>query len=416
MKKVDFKEISWRTKACMVFLSLFLLILLTGCGEKSGKMVKFEKPDIKDSFCGPIMDYRYCKCAFHNEFCDDLGISSNTANTYVRNEYDRWVAHLLKQFESDCKAGQGIFHPKDKCEYCQHPYIKQGNECVDPDKKEEDEEEIGFKLDGPFDSNCNPTSEFETGWKKYSHIDARIPLETRSWEAQGVARAHEKILSLKVENFKLERDMEIDRQIRLEARAYKDALAKNIKQNLIKATIRLIYTTYKTLESGYNAGRSFETFLTGTETLARTGGILSAVKAVVPKGSKIEIDTSTITGKVLNVGIETAYQAMESLGDPKDVVIKFMKETKKVTVPSADITPEEINILRNQHITMQFVDHAIAGSYKDNAKKRAQIIENENKIAQLEAEVVAWEEQEKNRVKDMLRQACLKQKKSYEEN
>ncbi len=405
------------TKAYSVFLFLILLILLAGC---AGKMARFEKPDIKDDFCGPIMDYRYCKCAFHNEFCDELGISSNTSNVYVRNEYNRWVAHLLKQFEKDCKAGGGIFHPKYKCEYCQHPYIKQGNKCVDSGEKEESEEEkseeTGFKPDGPFDRNCNPTPNFETEWKKYSHIDARISPESRSWEAKGVFQAHEQILSLKVENFKLERDMEIDRQIRLEARAYRDALARNIKQNLIKATIRLIYTTYKTIESGYNAGKSFETFLTGTETLARTGGLLSTVKTVIPKKSDIAIDRTTVTGKVVNVGIETAYQAMEALGNPKDIAIKFMKETQKVIVPSADITDEEIGILRDQHITKQFVDHAIAESYKDNAKRRAQIIENENKIKQLEAEVVAWEGKEKIRVQDMLRNACLEQKKKYENN
>lgn len=418
MKKADYKKIFWRIKTLHMFLFLFLFILLTGC---VGKMTKFEKPDIKDDFCGPIMNYKYCKCAFHNEFCDELGISSNTANSYVRDEYNRWVAHLLKQFEKDCKAGGGIFHPKDECEYCQHPYIKKGDVCINPDEEKEDEEEseskeTGFKPDGPFDHNCNTTPDFETEWKKYSDIDLRIPVQSRSWEAQGVVQAHEQILSLKVENFQLERDMEIDRQIRLEARAYKTALVKNIKQNLIKATIRLAYVTYTTAEAGFNAGKSFKTFLTGTETLARAGGLLSTVKTVVPKGSKIAIDTKTITGKIVNVGIETAYQAMEALGNPKDIAIKFMTESKKAIVPSADITPEEINILRNQHITKQFVDHAIAGSYKDNAKKRARILENENKIKQLEAEVAAWEAQEKVRVQDMLREACLEQKRKYENN
>ncbi len=318
------------------------------------------------------------------------------------------------------KNGGGILRSGNRCEHCEDPYVKQGNKCVEQDDEEEDEdeedeeEETGFKPDGPFDKNCNPTSEFETQWKKYSDIDLIIPVETRSWEAQGVARTHEQILTLKVANFELERDMEIDRHIRLEARAYKDALARNIKQNLIKATIRLIYTTYKTVESGIGAGKSFETFLTGTETLARAGGLLSAVKGVVPKSSSIAIDTTTITGKVANVGIETAYQAMEALGNPKDVAIKFMTESKKVIAPGADITPEEINILRDQHITKGFVDRAIAESYKVNAQRRAQIVENENKIAQLEAEVVAWEGQEKSRVKDMLTQACLEQKKRYE--
>jgi cation transport regulator ChaB len=418
MKKVDYKKISWETKTLYLFMFLFLLILLTGC---AGKMTRFTKPDIKDDFCGPVMNYRYCKCAFHNQFCDELGISSYTANAYVRDEYNKWVAYLLAQFTKDCKEGGGIFHPKYECEYCQLPYIKKGDECINPEEEEEDEEEekeeeTGFKPDGPLDSDCNTTPKFETEWKKYSDIDTRIPVQSRSWEAQGVVKTHEQILNLKVANFQLERDMEIDRQIRLDARAYKNALVKNIKQNLIKATIRLAYTTYKTIESGYNAGQSFKTFLTSTKTLARAGGLLSTVKTLVPKGSKIEIDTKTITGKIANVGIETAYQAMEALGNPKDIAIKFMKETQKVIVPSADLTPEEINILRDQHITKQFVNHAIAESYKDNAKRRAQITANENKIKQLEAEIVAWEAKEKIRVQDMLREACLEQKRKYEDN
>lgn len=400
----------------MVFLFLFLLILLTGC---VGKMVRFEKPDIKDDFCGLVMNYKYCKCAFHNEFCDELGISSGTANSYVRSEYNKWVGHLLRKFEGECKAGGGIFHPKDECEYCEPPFVKQGDGCINPEEKKEDEEkdkseETGFKPDGPFDKDCNPLPEFDTEWKKYSDIDSKEPIQSRSWETQGVVRTHEQILQLKVENFKLERDMEIDRLIRLEARAYKDALVRNIKQNLIKATIRLTYTTYTTINAGSSAGKSFKTFLTGTETLARAGGLLSTVKTVIPKGSKLEIDTSTVVGKVANIGIETAYQALESLGDPKDIAIKFMTETKKASVPGADLSPEEINILRDQHITKQFVDFAIAESYKDNAKRRAQVMANENKIKQLEAEAAAWEGQEKTRVKNMLREACLEQKREYE--
>ena len=415
-RKQEKKNISLKT--FYIILALVMIFSLTGCGRS--KVTKFIKPDIKDDFCGPIMNYQYCKCAFHNEFCENIGLSSGTANSYVRSEYNKWVAHLIKEFEEDCQAGGGIYLGNGKCEYCEAPYYKKGNECISADEEEEDEEDEsekqGFKPDGPLNSDCTINQEqFDAEWKKYSDIDLRIPVQSRSWEAQGVVKTHEQILNLKVANFQLERDMEIDRQIRLEARAYKNALVKNIKQNLIKATIRLAYTTYKTIESGYNAGQSFKTFLTSTKTLARAGGLLSTVKTLVPKGSKIAIDTKTITGKIANVGIETAYQAMEALGNPKDIAIKFMKETQKVIVPSADLTPEEINILRDQHITKQFVDFAIAESYKDNAKKRAQITANENKIKQLEAKVATWEVKEKERVKNMLEESCKQQKAQYEQ-
>jgi len=401
----------------MLFFVVCLSLILSGCG----KTVKFKKPDIKDDFCGPVMFYKYCKCAFHKEFCEDVGLSQSTANTYVRNEFNRWVAWKVKKFGEDCVAAGGIYHPKYKCEYCEHPFIKKGNKCVGPEegKNEDDEdekEETAFKPDGPLNNDCTVNNDFDQEWKKYSDFDDRIPFQSRSWEVQNAFNVHERILELKVENFKLQRDMEIDRQIRLEAIEYKKALARNIKQNLIKATIRLAYSTYTTIESGISAGKSFSTFLTSTKTLARAGGLLSTVKSVVPKDSKIAFNSKTITGKVANVGVETAYQALEALGNPKDVAIKFMTETKKATVPSADITPEEINILRDQHITKKFVDFAIAESYKVNGKRRDQIVDNENMIKQLEAKAAAWEAKEKERIKAMLEAQCLEQKKQYEED
>ena len=90
-----------------------------------------------------------------------------------------------------------------------------------------------------------------------------------------------------------------------------------------------------------------------------------------------------------------------------DIAFKvWQKEIKKLM--------EEINILRDQHITKQFVDHAIAESYRVNAKRREQVAANNNKILQLQAEVVAWEGKEKTRVLDSLREACLEQKRKYE--
>ena len=50
--------------------------------------------DIKNNFCGIHIDYRYCKCAFHNEYCDSLGMSKSEANTLVHEEYEKWKKSL----------------------------------------------------------------------------------------------------------------------------------------------------------------------------------------------------------------------------------------------------------------------------------------------------------------------------------
>ncbi len=73
MRKVTHKDLF-----CLIVLTL--IILLTGC-----------KSDIKDNFCGVHIDYRYCKCAFHNQYCSDIGMSKSEAKTYVYTAYDEWL-------------------------------------------------------------------------------------------------------------------------------------------------------------------------------------------------------------------------------------------------------------------------------------------------------------------------------------
>lgn len=396
------------------FIGIFLFTL-TGCTKS--KTVKFEKPDIKDDFCGIIMNYQYCKCAFHNEFCKEIGLSSSGANAYVRDEYDKWVDSLLNKFKSECISGDGIYYNPDECEYCQEPFYKKGEECVSDEKSinKEDNESGSFNPDGPFNSDCDINLEqLDNNWKKYSDFDDNIPFESRSWEVQSGLKIHEQIIALKVENFGLQRDMEIDRQLRLEVREFRDALAKNLKANLIKATLRLTYITYSTIENGWGAGKSYETILTGTENIKRLGAAISTVRGLVPNNSALAIDTSSITGKVTSGGLSVAIEALENLGDPTSVANKFLTESRAAILPSADITPEEVEILKDQYIVKNIIEQSLAESYKENALRRAQVQANDNKIKELEAQAASWEAKEKERVKQMLEESCRQQKEEYE--
>ena len=85
-------------KKNQLLLIFFLLVALTltGCVKKGyGQLVKFETPDIKDDFCGVHLNFQYCKCAFHNEYCDAVGMNKSQANNYVNEEFDKWVAGLV---------------------------------------------------------------------------------------------------------------------------------------------------------------------------------------------------------------------------------------------------------------------------------------------------------------------------------
>ena len=105
---------------------------------------------------------------------------------------------------------------------------------------------------------------------------------------------------------------------------------------------------------------------------------------------------------------------MENLGNPVEIAKTFMTESRNAVMPSADFSPEEIAILRDQHIVKQHIDFALAESYKENAKRQKQLNANKNQIIQLEAELNAWEEKEKERIKNMLQAQCLTDKKNYE--
>src|SRR3989339_138180 len=78
------------------FLFIFFAIpfLLVGCAEKTS----FKKGDIKDDFCGAHLNFQYCKCAFHNEYCDNIGMSKSAAKDYVYEQYDKWVAEEFEKF------------------------------------------------------------------------------------------------------------------------------------------------------------------------------------------------------------------------------------------------------------------------------------------------------------------------------
>jgi hypothetical protein len=83
-------------------------------------------------------------------------------------------------------------------------------------------------------------------------------------------------------------------------------------------------------------------------------------------------------------------------------------------VPSADLTPEEIEILKNQNTRNRDIDDALQESYKLNSERRRQVEEAEKQIKNLETELSKWEAEEKNRVADALVAACKKKKADQE--
>ena len=72
-----------------IFL-LILLVFLAGCTTQTVPGL-----DIKDDFCGVHINYQYCKCAFHNKYCDNIGMSRSEAKIFVNSKYEAWVDKQL---------------------------------------------------------------------------------------------------------------------------------------------------------------------------------------------------------------------------------------------------------------------------------------------------------------------------------
>lgn len=98
--------------------AIILFLFLAGCTTE-----KFKKPDIKDDFCGAHINFQYCRCAFHNEYCENIGMSRSGAKTYVNLEYDKWADGQLKAWLAACAIAGGI-PGDDDCTYEKYGVIE----------------------------------------------------------------------------------------------------------------------------------------------------------------------------------------------------------------------------------------------------------------------------------------------------
>lgn len=150
----------------MLFCLLVVVLLLSGCSEKT----TFKKGDIKDDFCGSLLNFQYCKCAFHNEYCDAVGMKKGEANKYVKEQYDKWVDSEFENFKTDCRLGNGIIKGKS-CVQCDEDERAVDNKCIKKEDQEVNEEsEEGNKDEETqgvckYDSDCEPICEGNVMWK-----------------------------------------------------------------------------------------------------------------------------------------------------------------------------------------------------------------------------------------------------------
>lgn len=389
---------------------VLLLLLLFACSSAE----QFPKPDIKDDFCGVHINFQYCKCAFHNEYCDSVKMSKSQANAHVQAEYNKWVDGELKKWLVTCESSGGIAGA-DTCTRCEEGTVVQNGKCVEPGQTVETSSMAEFTPDRPLRKDCTVDAVmFESDWKKYSDIDEAIPFNERSFEAKQTVTLYDEMIDKMVEAFALERDVEIENQMQLELEQYRTALVNNIKTNLLKSFWRLSWVTYTTVQTGKGLGESFSQVLVSGASVETLGAGLKVVQGVIPSDSVLAIDTSTISGKAKSVGASVALEAIDTLGDPVKVATELFKSVANAPLPSADLTEEEINILKEQHLNKGIIDKALAESRAENSAREAKLAQLEVEISGLQKEIAGWEVKEKERVERSLEAGCLELKKKFE--
>jgi len=397
----------------LAFLGLVSFFLFTACGLPSGvsSSLDFKKADIKDEFCGIHINYQYCKCAFHGDYCDEIGMTRKEADKYVEEEYDKWLSGDRDKFNSECTDANGYLEG-DTCYYCEDDLIAKDGWCQQPtaeDLAAEDAEEVQLP-DGPYNDDCTlKQDEFDADWKKYSDIDNAIAKSDRSYEAQQALTAYETMIGKLVEVFEIQRDIEIEEQMQVDLTEYRQALVQNQKTNLLKAFWRMSWVTYSTVKSGVSAGSSYSKLMTSAGSAVQSiASGLKTFQATIPSSSDLAIDKSTLLGKTESVGAKTVLEAVESLGDPTKVAIRFVKSATDVSLPSANLTDAEIKILQQQQIDKGIVDQVLAASNAANDARLAKVSALEAEIKQAEADIADWEAKEKQRVADVLVESCKK--------
>jgi hypothetical protein len=269
---------------------------------------------------------------------------------------------------------------------------------------------------------CVDRARFDQEWQRYSDIDDRIPLESRSWDAQEHQAALDEIREARIEIARLGALMELDRQNRLAVRDYNKALQQGHKVNLLKTFWRMAWITYNTI-GGPTGKREFVDAGKDLAELLSSAGLnipsisraLGIVKELLPKQYSSVPGES---GKVVNTGVDAVLEGLKGVEESPEkmvanVVSKIMETAGKEYLPSselskAELSDEELNILRREHIELRHLDKALEQSYALNKERAAQIEALKAQIAKAQEKAKDAEKSERRRLLANLDKDCLK--------
>ncbi len=266
----------------------------------------------------------------------------------------------------------------------------------------------------PPNKDCPTATELDKDWKKFSDMDETIPFQTRSIETQKYYNSLSQVADARMEMVILGRDMEIDRVLRVDLREYRRALIQNLKANLLKAFVRMAYITTDvaigTPGLGGGARSTAKTFSKlfrdDVSKIEKIGATLKTLKDMTPSQSRFAINTENITGKIKGTTLTAALETLDSMGNGKEIGKAVAQDITKQILPSAELTDQEIEILRQQHLKSKLLDDVIQESYRINSERRDRLKQLDEKVNQLYKQADEWEEKEKQRTISKIKKEC----------
>jgi len=389
-----------------IFISFLLIFNLLIPYSLAGEKVKeYKVPDVKTRFCGPAINYEYCKCAFHDQYCERVAQTPSTAHAYVLEQFKAWNKVKIQQMAELCVKRNGSWNKNRwECTTCTEGDVLDGRRCVEPDEVSAEEEEESSKA-----KECKEAlKNIKTDWKKYSDFDDRLGSDV-SYEVQQFNKTFNEVADLIGLSHSVEYEIVMMQGIQEEVENYKVALVQNIKVNLLKSFWRLSYVTYSTIKSGLGMEGTVRKLIDPKNTIQAVGAGLKLVQSIVPPyddAKFLQIDTASTSGKVKSMLWNATLETLESVGDPASIATQAMKDARAAVLPSANISKEEVAILRDQHLSNKAVDEAIASGAAEIAELRKVQLETKRLIVEKYNVMQEWKLKEYRRVKGNLEDSC----------
>lgn len=85
----------------MKYLIVTWLVLMPVYGFAQ-ESYTYKMPDVRNDYCGVHINYQYCKCAFHGDYCEAVGLDKYGARSRVMGEFRTWVGDQIESMARNC--------------------------------------------------------------------------------------------------------------------------------------------------------------------------------------------------------------------------------------------------------------------------------------------------------------------------